>query len=193
MNRTAILLLAAVVALGGCATRDSRVTPEKDVVDIDPESLDYAMNGDMEYVSTPDHVVVGTQDGIIIQTHKMEAIYDEQAETDVQNWDVTATNTTNKGVCVLPVWKLLDFEYISNGPTEQYVPPFALTELGQMVQQLWVIDGVPVAPPPSGYLEELLIRDPVADAEQGEECTHLVDEADLVPEEDIEEDPDVEK
>ena len=175
-NRLTAILVVGSLFVGGCST-SPRIVDEKHVVTIDPESLDYALHGEMKYEPTPDHVVVGERDGVIIEVFKREMIEDELADNQtLQIWDAVATNTNSTPKCVTPLWRLMDFEYISNGPSEQLVGASSMVRLGEMQQRTWIIDKVPVAPPPSGYLADLRIRNPAQDAKPGDECTFITPE-----------------
>lgn len=198
MVRLPIVVIGLALLIGGCSTTSKkpsdRIVPESEVVEVDPDKVDHAIHGPMRYEPTPDHVVVGQDSGIIIEVQKREVVKDEQlGNIQLQRWDVTATNTLARDRCVTPMWRLMDFEYMSNGPSEQFVPGHSMVIMGEMQQRAWIIDGVPVAPPPSGYLADLRIRDPVPGAKQGDECSHIADEADIVPEDEIVEEPDYEE
>lgn len=168
------LLIIAVIGfvLGGCSTTR--------VVDVDPEKVDTNIHGKLKYQPTPGQVVVGEKDRVRIEVIKRGLFKDEQADgLELQRWDAIAVNQSSKPKCVTPLWRLMDFEYISDGPSERLVRPHSSTYLGEMRQRTWIIDGVTVAPPPSGYLADLRIRGTVKDAKPGEECIHLADEDDV--------------
>lgn len=169
-------IAAVALLLGGCSVTPG-IVKEKDVVIVDPEKFDQHIHGNIKYEPTPDHVVVGEKDGVIIEVHKREVIKDELADDiQLQVWDAAVTNLSQTDKCVTPLWRLMDFEYISDGPSERLVKSNQMVHLGQMQQKTWVLDGVVVAPPPSGYLADLRVRGTVPNAKPGEECIHLVDE-----------------
>jgi hypothetical protein len=191
MSKFLLTILAATIILGGCSTTNTRVVPEDDVVEVDPENMDYILNGPISYEPTPPIVVVGSDDNVFIQVTKQDHMYDDQFEQDIQLWKVTAQNTNQIPKCVTPRWRLLDFKYITEGPSEQFIPANSIIKIGEMRQVMWVVDGVPVPVPPSGYLADLRVRDVVPNAKQGEECLFLVDEDNIVKEEDIVKEKDI--
>ena len=74
----------------------------------------------------------------------------------------------------------MDFRFESNHPTDVLIPAHQGVILGHMIQTTMVIDGVTVAPDPSGYIQAMRIKNPRDDAIEGEECLYLVDEDDVV-------------
>jgi hypothetical protein len=178
----AIFALALLV-LGGCSTTkpisDSRIVPESKVVVVDPDKLDREIYGDKLPEPTPDHVMVGTKDGVIIDVDKKGTEHDPQHDIELQVWKVTATNMNHDPKCVTLMWQLMDFEYISFGPSEQLVRGEASHIMGEMKQQFWIIEGAKVTFPPSGFLSNMRVRNPVAGAKIGEECMHLTPEEDI--------------
>jgi hypothetical protein len=183
MVRNILLVLIAAIALGGCS---AKIVKEDQVVHIDPDKLDRAVYGDTTPQPTPDHVMVGMKNGITVDVDKKGVEHDSQNRVELQIWEVTATNFNDTPKCVTLMWQLMDFEYISFGPSEQYIKALTANKLGEMRQQYWVIDGARVAFPPSGYLSNMRVRDPVAGAKIGEECMHLTPEEDIVTQPDIE-------
>jgi len=174
------LLTITLIALflNGCTT--VRVLEENEITVVDPEKMDQEVYGKLKYEPTPDRVVVGDEDGIIIEVVKREIITDENAgNMKLQTWNAVATNTTPNDKCVTPMWRLMDFEYISDGPSEQLVRGHDIKTIGVMQQRTWIIDGVVVAPPPSGYLADMRVRGTVEGAKQGEECMHITNEDDI--------------
>jgi hypothetical protein len=45
-----------------------------------------------------------------------------------------------------------------------------------MVGQVWEIDGVPVAPPPSGYVERLYVWNPDRTSSEEDQCLNVAQE-----------------
>lgn len=183
MIRKLIPVILTAIALSGCS---AKIVKEDRVIDVDPDQLDRAVYGDTMPEATPDHVMVGTKDDVTIDVNKQGVEHDPQNRVELQIWDVTATNFNNAPKCVTLMWQLMDFEYISFGPSEQFIRPLSAQKIGEMRQQYWVINGARVAFPPSGYLSSMRVRDPVADAKPGEECMHLTPEEDIVTEPTIE-------
>lgn len=199
MYKQLAIIAAVGLFLGGCASKQP--VPDHKVVDIDPLELERKMLGEQAGADgepTPPHVVVGEKDGVKIEVHKRKTENSEQYLVKLQTWDVTAINYNHRDKCVTPQWKLMDFKYITDGPSEQFIKAHSMKKMGEMQQRAWIIDGVEVAVPPSGYLYDMRVRDAIADAKPGEECMFLVpeediqDERNLIPEEDIVTEPDIE-
>lgn len=192
MYRQLTIVAIVGLVLGGCASRPP--VPDHRVVDIDPLEMEREMLGKQagDAEPTPAHVVVGERGGIKIEVHKRGVEDSEQYDLKLQTWDVTAINYNHRDKCVTPRWKLMDFKYITDGASEQLIPAHSMKRMGEMQQRAWIIEGVEVAVPPSGYLSDMRVRNTVEDAKPGEECMHIFPEEDLVDEEDIVTEPDVE-
>ena len=67
------------------------------------------------------------------------------------------------------------------------VPDREMLHLGTMIGKVWMIDGVAVAPPPSGYVHAMSVRDPDMDAMPGEECYFLEEEAEIIQDKGVKE------
>lgn len=157
---------------------------EKDIVNYDPETMDvFRKEGAPMYEETPDHLVVAQDSGIIVDVHRMADVFDEQEDVERQRWNVFVTNTTYSNQCVGVSWRLLDFKFISEHPTMVLVERESMLRLGTMLGKVWEIDGVAFAPPPSGYVQDMEIHDPVENAKPGDECLFLVDEDDITVDE----------
>ncbi len=179
MKRLGLVLIAGSLLLGGCAT--TRMVEEHEIVDHDPGQTAYdQQEGSTQAEPTPDHVVVADKDGILIDVNKIEPIYLEEHKVDLQQWEVLASNMNRKDKCVGVIWRLMDFRFESNHPTDVLIPAHQGVILGHMIQTTMVIDGVTVAPDPSGYIQAMRIKNPRDDAIEGEECLYLVDEDDVV-------------
>ncbi|MEM2159433.1 MAG: hypothetical protein QXN55_00575 [Candidatus Nitrosotenuis sp.] len=125
---------------------------------------------------TPDHIMAGEKDDVRITIHKgTPTMHDsndsEHSKIELQNWFAVLTNDSEKPVCVMTEWKLMDFELISDYPGFVYMSPNSqIVTYAHLKQQVWNIDGTKFALPPSGYVEDMIIRDPVKKAKVGDEC-----------------------
>ena len=150
------------------------------MIDVDPEQAEsQLLKNQPLYQVTPDDLVVGSQDNITIEVHKTTPIYDDQTKGYRNRWRAFATNHNPTTKCIMPVWRLMDFEYVSWETSEFAVYPNKLKFIGEMIQKTWIIDGVKVAPPSSGYLYKLLVRNPEPNSQPGDECIHLINEKDI--------------
>lgn len=171
--RNLLIVIFAGALLGGCA-----MSPK--VIEYDPEKDNIAGQHIPEAQPTPDHVVVVNKDGILIDVQKMNSMYDEQVQAELQQWAVFAMNDSNADKCVGVVWRLMDFRFITNYTTDFLLKAQEMKFLGKMQQTTMTIDGVKVAPPPSGYVHAMRVIEPREDAIEGEECMFIVDEKDII-------------
>lgn len=181
--RNAIVLsgLVGVLFLSGCGTT---MVKEKDIVNYDPESMDvFHEEGKPTYEDAPDHIVVAKEDGILVDVHRIADVFDEQADVERQRWNVFVTNTSHSDQCVGILWRLLDFKFITEHPTTTLVEENSMLHLGTMLGRVWEIDGVSFAPPPSGYVQAMQVRDPIKDAKAGDECLFLASEDEITVDE----------
>ena len=74
----------------------------------------------------------------------------------------------------------MDFKFISEYASEFYVQKNSILPVGTMIQQVWEIQGVRFTPDGSGYVAGMLVRDPVENARQDEECLFIEKEEDIV-------------
>ena len=181
MNIRALIIILAMT-MSGCS-----ITPK--IIDYDPEH-DVMVDEDgntIEYELTPDQVIVAELKGVIVEVVKDDLFWDAEDETELQQWSVFVSNNNKKDKCVGVIWRLMDFQFISEYPTTTIVRGRRTLLLGTMVGKTMIVDGVTVAPPPSGYVYKMQVLAPDEDAEEGFECMFLPDEDDVVQEEDIKE------
>lgn len=125
---------------------------------------------------TPDHIMAGEKDDVRITIHKGSPTLHDANDVDhnkieLQNWYAVLTNDGKKPVCVMTEWKLMDFEMISDYPGFVYMSPHSqIITYAHLRQQIWNIDGTKFALPPSGYVEDMDIREPNKKAKSGDEC-----------------------
>lgn len=179
MLRPLLIAVACTIALTGCGT-NFNVKEEPDI-EYDPEGDDFFQkNGVPLYEDTPDKVVVATERDIVVDVELTDPVYDEDAKIDLQQWNVYITNDGAQDKCVGIAWRLLDFKFISHEPTDVYVPSHSMKLTGTMVQTTWIVDGVKIAPPASGYVHAMRVRTPVKDSYPGDECLFIDGDDDLI-------------
>lgn len=178
--RSSLLMIASIIImLSGCTTTAVR---DYDGENISEEEKQRMMDdGGIHYVQE-DSVELIEDKGIVITAEKMNPILTIHNDYEVvqDKWNITAHNMTDKDVCVTLHWKLMDYRLISEQPSEFHVLHDSLLKVGTMVQQVWEIQGVRFTPEGSGYVAGMLIREPVEDALQGDECTFYELEEDIV-------------
>jgi hypothetical protein len=162
MYKLSVVLL--VLFITGCGT----------VRDYDPEKEEIARAKKHKedtnlYEPTGPIVLVGEKKNISVIVEKIESIRDSEF-ADRQVWEVSVANTAKEDLCVMLVWKLMDFEYISSEPAKFLVPAHYQKTVGKMISNIWDFNGFRVAPPASGYLYSMEISKPEANALLGEEC-----------------------
>lgn len=175
MTRQVLTMLLAMIFLSGCSTTSN-------IKDFDPEQH---TKDNLDTSPTPRNVVVADRKGIIIEVIRDDDFYDTQSKTDRQRWNVFITNTNRKDKCVGVLWRLLDFQFISDYPTTLLVHHKTVLLLGTMIGEIMIIDGVAVAPPPSGYVHAMQVKKPDFEQKEGDECLFLPDEDDIVKERQI--------
>lgn len=166
-KRFPVILL--LLTLGGCGSTTK-------IIDYDPENGQLPP-GVEEYEPTEPHVELATVDGITIIADQAEPFMDiDQWGNKVERgiWQISARNESEYySHCVTIAWRLLDFKLHMEGPSEFLILPKETRNVGMMVGQTMELDGVQVAPPPSGYIRKMRLRPPVGGAKEGEECLHL--------------------
>lgn len=173
MNLFKMLPLAILFATG-CATD---IGPVKDV---DPEldELKRLGEGVMLYEDTPPFLTIADKKGIMIFAEKNEKTFQTNDPGVRQaRWAIKVLNDNNIGRCIAIEFRLLDFIYVSDHPSEFFVPANSAMIAGTMKQKVWTIGGVQFVPPSSGYVRKMNIRDPVIDANIGEECDFAIEDA----------------
>lgn len=164
-----ILLLLMV----GCATT------EPVPVDYDPDEIFRVHSITGKRITdepTPAAVEAANMDGVVIDVKRLTSFWDDQYNVEVQSWNVYVTNTNSRAQCVGVVWRLLDFQFITEYPTTLLVPAETRMLLGEMLGETMVLDGVLVAPPPSGYVHGMQVVGPDWQADEGFECQFLAEE-----------------
>jgi hypothetical protein len=161
-----------MVCLGGCTTID--VDPE---FEYDPEAHDvFARNGSLEGEQTAAYVHLAARSGVDVYAVRVADTFDEQHNVPVQQWHVFAVNNRKYHRCLFAQWRLLDFALITDNQSNVLLQPQQVTTLGRMVGQVWEIDGVPVAPPPSGYVERLYVWNPDRTSSEEDQCLNVAQE-----------------
>lgn len=120
------------------------------------------------YVATPPIVKTADKDDVYIVVEKSMPITEHDYSRDV--WHVFAENKNAQPKCVYVVWRLLDFEYISDEPAEFFITGKTRRPVGTMLQHVYTIDGVRFTAPASGYVHAMTVREPNKKARRGEEC-----------------------
>lgn len=173
MNQLMKILPIASLLVAGCATD---IGPVKEV---DPELDELKrLEGAMLYVDTPPFMTIADKKGMMVFAEKNPRTFQTNSPGIRQaRWTIKVMNSKPIGQCLTVQFRLLDFVYVSDHPSEFYIPPNSAMIAGTMKQKVWEIDGVQFVPPSSGYVKEMRVRDPVIDAERGSECDFATEEA----------------
>lgn len=178
MNLKLSLIIVGLLVLSGCATTQ--------VVDYDGENISedekqrMMDEGGIQY--TEGIVELSEEDDVVIMAEKSSPTVTIHHDYEVvqDKWDITAHNLSDDNVCVTLHWKLMDFKFISDYASEFYVKENSILHVGTMIQQVWEIQGVRFTPDGSGYIAGMLVREPVEDADTGDECLFIEKEEDIV-------------
>lgn len=117
---------------------------------------------------TPDYVKLIDQDGIQIEVHRDVYLLGHD-NIKLETWKANAVNNNPTAKCVTVDWKLQDFEFESNLPSEFLVKKYSSIFIGKMRQTIWAFDGAFIALPPSGYVSGINVRDPDVNPKTGAE------------------------
>lgn len=121
---------------------------------------------------TPNFVKLIEKDDISIEVFKVLPIEHKGIKLDV--WTVTAINNSDTNKCIAIQWKLQDFEFESDLPIMFILNSKQKLSIGKMKQTIWSFDEFQVAIPPSGYVENLFIREPSYDKKtHNQTCNQL--------------------
>ena len=160
------IILIVCLSLIGCATVDR---------DFEKEEQEFIkLHGvrakDPFYApDTPNDVLAGKKDGVRVTVHKGRPTKSEGFE--LQQWFAVLTNDSEEDKCIAVLWKLMDFELVTNFPEFIYLTPHQqIVNYASLKQQVWNMDGTKFALPPSGYIEQLDVRDPNLKNKPGQEC-----------------------
>lgn len=178
-----IIIITILGILGGCGSAP-RIIDESEIYIYDPEQDQYNKMREADLPeNSPPEITVGSKNNISIEVNKGTPFYDDEIRRYRDRWIVAALNLNDTGKCITPRWKLMDFNYITNQPSEFYIGPKRMIIVGEMVQNIWVLDGVPISLPASGYLDNMLVRNPNTSGE--EKCGFIVPEEDIIHGDDI--------
>lgn len=152
------------------------------VKDIDPqkEELKRLGEGSVLYVDTPPFLTIADKKKMMVFAEKNPKTFQtNNIDPAVRQarWTIKVLNTDNKNKCLTLEFRLLDFTYISDHPSEFFVPANSAKIAGTMLQKVWRIDGVEFVPPSSGYVSNIRVRNPVENAKRGSECDFAKEDA----------------
>jgi len=173
------VILFGLLILSGCTTTTKVV--DYDGENISKEEQQRMMDeGGIQYIEGTVELI--EEDNVVIIAEKKNPITTIHNDYEViqDKWTITAHNLSDKNVCVTLHWKLMDFKFISEYASEFYVQKNSILPVGTMIQQVWEIQGVRFTPDGSGYVAGMLVRDPVENARQDEECLFIEKEEDIV-------------
>ncbi len=120
--------------------------------------------------ATPDTVFAGKENNVFVSMYKDKP--EDYKGMKLQIWQATIVNHSDHPICALVHWKLMDFEMFSDYPDFTYlVSQQQILHFAEMRQQIWNIDGTEFALPPSGYIDQLIVKEPIKDAKKGTECS----------------------
>ena len=154
------LILIATLAMTGCATQQivDRDFDKEEIEYVKKHGIEAAKDPLWQEPSNPFGVLVD-QDGIRVTAYRSADAND--GVDKLQVWYVDVQNTTSDAQCVALNWKLQDFQLESNYETFIYIKPnLVLEKVATLTQKVWVLDGLKLVLPPSGYIDGVVIKDP---------------------------------
>lgn len=163
------LIIVGCLILSGCASVQDRDFEAEEKAFIKAHGS-AALADPMYAPPTAPDVFAGKTDGVTITIHKIKSTITED-KIELQNWNAVLTNTSKEDVCVATIWKLMDFELVTQYPELTYMHAGdSLQEYAVLKQQIWNMEGTRFALPPSGYVQELIVK-PAKDTKiQSEKC-----------------------
>jgi len=169
----AVLLLFTVGCAGTTSPTPIDYNPENDV------RVDELTGLELPPMATADYIKAADYKDVIVGVSRLSSFRDEHYQAEIQEWEVHVTNNNQVAKCVGVVWRLMDFKFITEYPTTMMVPSRTKMLLGTMLGEYMEIDGVLVAPAPSGYVHKIQVLQPNWDADEGFECMYLAEEEDV--------------
>lgn len=167
MKSLRLIGLACTLSLIGCATVVDR--------DFEKEEQDFikqhgqAAKDPFFAPATPNDVIGANEDNIRVTIHKSKS--DKVNGLELQNWKAVLTNDSEEDKCVAVLWKLMDFQLVTHYPEFLYLTPHQqILDYAELKQQIWNMDGTKFALPPSGYIQQMVIKEPNIKNKLGEEC-----------------------
>ncbi len=106
---------------------------------------------------TADYVKVKEEDDVVIEAVRSAPIEHRGVKLDV--WVINGNNKSSTPKCVTIDWRLQDFTFETSLPYEFLIDKNAFIKIGKMTQTIWAFDDVAIAIPPSGYINEMRVRD----------------------------------
>jgi hypothetical protein len=166
MNKLLFLIPATLIVTGCGMAR---------VIDVDVEKLEAQRlkntSAALKEEPTPGHVIVADKSNVRVEVEKTRPTREEKV--DLETWNVNVFNNNSVNQCVSIAWKLMDFRFMSYETTEFFVAANSSKKIGQMIQETWIIDGVKIAPPGSGFVKDIRVRGTIPNAKPGEQCMYI--------------------
>jgi len=106
---------------------------------------------------TADVVKVKDEDDVLIEAIRSAPI--EHRGVKLEVWVINANNRSSTPKCVIIDWRLQDFNFETSLPYEFLIDKNAIIKVGKMTQTIWSFDDVNIAIPPSGYINDMKVRD----------------------------------
>ncbi len=166
--------MASLLFIVGCGPKIIDYDPEKDTYD-HMKNLSKAQADPFYAENTPDVVKLVKKDDIEIEITKMSPLVGRMG-IKLDRWEAKAINYSKQPKCVIVDWKLMDFEYESSYPTEFLVEGYSILQFAKFTQTIWAFDrDTYLALPPSGYINDMSVRD--ADVDKNGKYDCLMDES----------------
>lgn len=164
-----LLVLYTVVFAVGCSTSILERDFEKEEQEYIKTHGVKAAQDPLYQSPTSDTVVAGTLDNVIVTLYKSNT--ETRDNLSLQVWSASIFNHNNSAVCVAVIWKLMDFDLITDYPDFVFIEKnSSIFRYATMRQTIWDLSGTKFALPPSGYIKNMIVKTPSKNAKNGEEC-----------------------
>ena len=103
--------------------------------------------------------IAGQKDDVMVVAYRDNDIHDGGME--LQQWKVFVKNNNDEPKCVQTFWQTQDFEMYTSYPDFlKIAPKTTVQNYARLTQQIWLLDGIKMALPPSAYVARLVVEDP---------------------------------
>lgn len=153
-----LLIPLALLLLNACTPNIIDRDFEEEEAEYIRKHKEFAKNDPLWQAPTPDNMFLTRVDDVSVTIHKLPP--DDKSGIMLQNWTVVVTNHNKISKCVNIAWKLQGFDMINDNPGFQlFERNEAKLDYVRLRQTIWNMDGIRIALPPSGYIQQMEVKD----------------------------------